>query len=334
MHGIAVQPRAGRHRQVESLPAGRGPVHGLLVLIDRDREFTGRIGRIRNPSGQPDRVDAGRPGLQLAGRGTDHHVVHPDQRGSGTGAEVVRIHLVVVPARRCGELQLVAVGSGEPERGVDVGPVHRRADHRVRLVVGVDDQPDRGARLVPVVGPALERHLVAGGGGRLQAPGRWRTEVDRHVVHPDQRVTGTAADVDRVALVVVGTGARGDAQREAVVAGDVPGGVDVRPGHVGGHHGQRLVVLIHQHPDRGGGLVRVVGPALEVHQVAGGGHRLQAADRRMAGQHGAVWVAVLLSVALVLLQVAPYCTQGGVQDTTRHSTGPVLEYGIWVLHWP
>ena len=51
-------------------------------------------------------------------------------------------------------------------------------------------------------------------------------------------------------------------------------------------------------------------------------------------RHGAEWVAVLLSVALELLQVPPYCTHGGVQDTTRHSTGPVWDQGIWVLHWP
>ena len=51
-------------------------------------------------------------------------------------------------------------------------------------------------------------------------------------------------------------------------------------------------------------------------------------------RHGAEWVAVLLSVALAEEQVPPYCTHGGVQDTTRHSTGPVFDHGIWVLHWP
>ncbi len=51
-------------------------------------------------------------------------------------------------------------------------------------------------------------------------------------------------------------------------------------------------------------------------------------------RHGAEWVLVLLSVALEVLQVLPNWTQGGVQETIRHSTGPVFDHGIWVLHWP
>jgi hypothetical protein len=45
----------------------------------------------------------------------------------------------------------------------------------------------------------------------------------------------------------------------------------------------------------------------------------------------ALWLAVLLSVALVVLQVLS-STQGGVQDTTRQAMRPEQAISWW--HWP